>query len=415
MDRFFDKSFDRLFLPKSQTKEKVSYPQCEGDNRIILMSRFQAFDEQKHTSESIAAPGITTNIAMSTPASNSTNTIPSSDPSSTPPTLSSITASTASQPHKQNTKRKAKLAMSYGSDAAGGRYVDDPSKLVDVDKPEPKGKGGRKPDAMLESLTRKCYYIPDGEDIELYRCVGGGEGDRCGYVWTNRGTDRVSKHALKCKKLQNSQTSESKSNRKFLVNYAITTAPSARLETKTTGPTAGAESSGDGAVALKAVGDEKTGENPWFKEGREKGMKKKHLKMDLAILKLLCVAGLPTHLVDYDEWTELLNIADPSYEPATRDVLESHQIPTEAEYVRQKQLERLMEMEDLTISYDGGTSTGREAFWTVCISTPNGEVYLVKVSEATAESHDAKFIVELVRPVCFILADQVFMCSNLMR
>lgn len=60
----------------------------------------------------------------------------------------------------------------------------------------------------------------------------------------------------------------------------------------------------------------------------------------------------------------------------------------------------LKTQEDLTISYDGGTSRGRESFWTLHISAPTDErVYLIEVREATSESHTAVWIKDFVLEV----------------
>jgi hypothetical protein len=59
----------------------------------------------------------------------------------------------------------------------------------------------------------------------------------------------------------------------------------------------------------------------------------------------------------------------------------------QAVWVRQQQLTYLCTQFDLTISFDGGTSTGRGSCWTVHISDPQRRVYLMETREATSESH----------------------------
>jgi hypothetical protein len=58
----------------------------------------------------------------------------------------------------------------------------------------------------------------------------------------------------------------------------------------------------------------------------------------------------------------------------------------------ERQLTYLKTQENLTISCDGGTSKGSEAFWTTHVSTPKRKVYLMECREATSESHTAVWI-----------------------
>ena len=80
--------------------------------------------------------------------------------------------------------------------------------------------------------------------------------------------------------------------------------------------------------------------------------------------------------------------------------LETEQIVSKAENVMAKQLEYLRSQENLTISCDGGTTRGREAFWTIHVSTPKRKVYLMECREATSDSHTGVWIKNLVLEVC---------------
>ena len=95
-------------------------------------------------------------------------------------------------------------------------------------------------------------------------------------------------------------------------------------------------------------------------------------------------------------------VADPTYTPAMREKLETEQIISEAENVMAKQLEYLRTQENLTISCDGGTTKGREAFWTIHVSTPKRKVYLMECHEATSESHTGVWIKNLVLEVRYV-------------
>ena len=92
----------------------------------------------------------------------------------------------------------------------------------------------------------------------------------------------------------------------------------------------------------------------------------------------------------------MFTVADPTYTPATREKLETEHIVSEAENVMAKQLQYLRTQENLTVSCDGGTTKGGEAFWTIHISTPNRKVYLMECREATSESHTGVWIKDVV-------------------
>ncbi|KAF8238046.1 hypothetical protein L208DRAFT_1375358 [Tricholoma matsutake] len=138
----------------------------------------------------------------------------------------------------------------------------------------------------------------------------------------------------------------------------------------------------------------------FFEEAKTLGRAEWHKRLDFAILLLICAAGLPTYLVSRPEWQRVCMIADSTYTPATRERLETEQIVNEAENVAAKQREFLKMQENLTISCDGGTSKGREAFWTIHISTsPKRKVYLMECREATSESHTGVWIKNFVLEV----------------
>jgi hypothetical protein len=68
----------------------------------------------------------------------------------------------------------------------------------------------------------------------------------------------------------------------------------------------------------------------------------------------------------------------------------------------ERQLAYLKMQENLTISCDGGTSKGREAFWTTHVSTPKRKVYVMECREATSESHTAVWIKDFILEACLI-------------
>ena len=72
--------------------------------------------------------------------------------------------------------------------------------------------------------------------------------------------------------------------------------------------------------------------------------------------------------------------------------------------MQKKVLNILRAKEDLTMSYDGGTSRGHEAFWTIHVSTSDHHVYFVAGWEATCVSHTGLWIRNTVNMVRIISA-----------
>ncbi|KAF8958078.1 hypothetical protein BDZ97DRAFT_1923979 [Flammula alnicola] len=260
--------------------------------------------------------------------------------------------------------------------------------------------GGRPKKRILDDILQQCYRKPKREKI-LYRCLGG-----CGYVFSNRNTARAVRHAVGCHHLPADVRAKAKA-------YAASKAPSHALLDNNT-----SENGKDGAVkdlpgAVVVVKKIKLNENSshatrkanvmegLVAEARKAGKAKRHQMLDLAIVKLICCAGLPSRVLDLDEWKEAFMTADYTYVPATHAKLEEVQIIGEAEQIQALQIAYLKTQENITISCDGGTTTGRQAYWTLHMSTPGPDrkVYLMDVREATSESHTAVWIKTFVLEV----------------
>ncbi|KAF9031322.1 ribonuclease H-like domain-containing protein [Panaeolus papilionaceus] len=89
------------------------------------------------------------------------------------------------------------------------------------------------------------------------------------------------------------------------------------------------------------------------------------------------------------------HVALPAYKPASRDKLEGEHIIGEAERILELQVEFLKTQKNITVSCDGGTSRGKESFWTVHMSVVQ-KVFLMEMREATAVSHTGEWIKSLV-------------------
>ena len=277
--------------------------------------------------------------------------------------------------------------------------VTDLATLIDITKPRPKsGKpgSGRPANMLIDNVSQCCYHV-DNPAKHIFRCLG-----NCGTTYASRNRQRIVRHAAGCSYLPADLRKQAKAH---LANQA----PSRKL------PTGDAESSKVEVEKLDdpkseetrsghviAVKKRKLDDTGFFEEAKKLGRKERHQKLDLAVVKLFCCSGIPTHIAQLPIWKLLFAYADPSYLPASRAKLEEEQIPGEAESIHEIQLAYLRTQENITVSCDGGTTSGKEAFWTIHMSTPDKKVYLMDVREATAVSHTAAWIKSFVlevRPV----------------
>ena len=273
--------------------------------------------------------------------------------------------------------------------------------------------GGRPMHTLLNDLVQKCYHTERPEK-HIFRCKGG-----CGKTFSNRNGARIIRHATGCHRLPAEPRKQAKAE-------VARKAPSQQLNnddpesTKIVNETSNdVEGKGNnvpgsvivmkkrkieevveaGGVTVKSKAQKTASSSPFLEKAKALGRKERHRKLDLAVVKLFCCSGIPTYISDLDVWKDLLYLADPTYSPASRAKLEEIQIIGEAEIIQQIQLNYLKTQDNLTVSCDGGTAIGGAAFFTVHVSTEDRKVYLMEVREATAESHTAVWIKNLVLEV----------------
>lgn len=299
------------------------------------------------------------------------------------------------------------------SEDGDGSPLVNPACLIDIETKSANNSknGGRPTHSLLNDLVQKCYNTEKPEK-HIFRCKGG-----CGKTFSNRNGARIIRHATGCHRLPAGPRKQAKAE-------AASKAPSRQLNiddpesTKTISETSDVEGKGDngpggvivtkkrklevvevGGVTVKAKVQKTASSSPFFEKAKALGRKDRHLKLDLAIVKLYCCSGIPTYISDLEVWKEFVNLADPTYSPASRAKLEEIQIIGEAESIQQIQTTYLRTKENLTVSCDGGTAIGGASFFTVHMSTEDRKVYLMEVREATAESHTAVWIKNLVLEV----------------
>ncbi len=276
-----------------------------------------------------------------------------------------------------------------------------PNLLIDHKVPKRKeNRRGRPIVKLLDKMLQPCHHV-NHPSREIQRCSG----NNCGTTFANRNTNRAAKHVRNCISCPAALRKEA---REYLASKAPSTkVPGTSLVAKGKLTVVDNEEGGSKVIATKkrklSSGDadmtraEK--DNLWYEEVHRLGKEQRFKMLDIAILKFFCVCGIPTSVASHDAWQDIFRIGVRGYKAADRNKLEDEQIISEAERIRQLQVDYLRTQENITVSCDGGTARNHDAYWTVHMSTMDRIVYLMETREATNVSHTGEWIVQLVLEV----------------
>ena len=263
----------------------------------------------------------------------------------------------------------------------------------DVSKPPPKGAGGRPVNPLLDQVT--VYTRLRVENKLVYRCLGATTG--CTKTFpANRDKARVLKHASTCQHLP--------SRLRQVVNGSLAEqAPSVLVERLTTNPSSIPPSPRDARVEV-ILGSQKVpdttklstsstspSQTSLHAAAKKEGARQLRIKLDSAIVNLICVGGIPPRVADLEEWKTAWTTANSAYQPASRSTIEDIHIPGEASAVDEKQLEYLQTQSNLTISFDGGTLSSTQANTTIHVTTEDRRVFFFDGIDSTGFSHTGDY------------------------
>ncbi|THH07564.1 hypothetical protein EW146_g9281 [Bondarzewia mesenterica] len=136
---------------------------------------------------------------------------------------------------------------------------------------------------------------------------------------------------------------------------------------------------------------------------------------DHIILCLFCLASLPPHLLDYEEWNEAISVTNPALKTVSSMTLSCYQISFESAHVLELSIQELKKQKNLTISYDGSTTRSVQSIYTVHVTTPESrQAYLMEGNEAFGVSHTAQHIRDVLLSVIDKIGCQNFagICSD---
>jgi hypothetical protein len=285
------------------------------------------------------------------------------------------------------------------------RYVD-----LDPDEENRKKKpGGRPPSPLIPFVAVPCYRFDDPTQTKIHRCWGAPTG--CTHVWSGKlDLARILKHAATCRHIPleirnkcNSELSKASLGAQVssgAISISPTPPPSYTPKECNDTPAVTEVSSRIHPSMPVNTGIMEPPANSLFamsKKAHRENLKK---AVDYAVMQFVCVGGMPPTSVDRPQWKNIFVAASPGYEPASSSTISNVHIPREAAYIHTEQLKHLQTCENLTITFDGGTTRRQQSVYTVHIVTADRRVFLWEGNEASEESHTSEHIFNVLCPVC---------------
>ncbi|KAG8752176.1 hypothetical protein FRC11_008645, partial [Ceratobasidium sp. 423] len=122
-------------------------------------------------------------------------------------------------------------------------------------------------------------------------------------------------------------------------------------------------------------------------------IRQKTERVNHALLKWLCDRMIPPSAVDCLRWQEFVATLDDNVTTASGTTIAENYVAAEAAYIRQESVKLLSQSDNLTLSFDGGTTRGHESVYTVHATVPTTrDAHLLDGDEASGVSHTAEHL-----------------------
>jgi hypothetical protein len=282
---------------------------------------------------------------------------------------------------------------------------------------------GRKPDELLALLAVKGEA---GDGKPTWSCIA----PNCnhGPIKGNLQRERVLKHAVKCKHLQEYKSDAfkeavlaSKDGSLGAQLHTANDATSCRLEDKNFSPHTAASNGSTSTEIVSAssslpsgglvTSNGKLNRNILVASGakvKEERRKRFNLEVNHALVQLICVCGLVPNILDSPQWENFVTtLGGGQYKRTGSDEFRNKFIPQEAVYVRDLQLNLLKLEENLTLTFDGTTIRKPASFYTAHATTPSRESYFLDGHEGSGEHHDTVWIMDKLLAVRYSIHIQI--------
>ncbi|KAL5536596.1 hypothetical protein ACEPAF_419 [Sanghuangporus sanghuang] len=278
--------------------------------------------------------------------------------------------------HRQDSDQPKKQQI-LASSAVNNTFIDIEWAELDALK----GKGGRKRDPLIVEVVIPGYMKKGPDEPIYYRCVGSGRGCAKIFDKSNGYRERFFYHAAGCGFVP--------TELKQRVNNALgKTALGNQLDAHGTStvPTSCSSCSPSSCTPDRFNG-------PLTDWARGPGRTELNKKINFAVIKFLCACAIPPTVIDSKEWKEVLaSSSGGQYQTVSSKFFVNALIPREAAHIHNRQIEILQKSNNLTISFDGGTTAALQSVYTVHVTTPDRRSYLVEGNEASAQSHTGEHL-----------------------
>lgn len=117
------------------------------------------------------------------------------------------------------------------------------------------------------------------------------------------------------------------------------------------------------------------------------------------MVKLICIAHLPPHIVKLNAWKDIFALQTPAYKPASCNLLTESHIHAEQEHIKRRQIEFLKMQHSISILFNGGALMSGDSMYTVHATTEDNQVMLLEGQDCTGISHTREMIADLVERV----------------
>lgn len=120
-------------------------------------------------------------------------------------------------------------------------------------------------------------------------------------------------------------------------------------------------------------------------------------EVNLCIVELIAVNGIPVTMLDSPQWKKLVEaMSKLKYNSPSTSTFVNKLIPGQAALVRKYQTQFLQTCDNLTLTFDGGSTRKPSSVYTIHITTAERETFFMEGCDATDERHTAKYIEGLV-------------------
>ncbi|KAB5587844.1 hypothetical protein CTheo_8714 [Ceratobasidium theobromae] len=323
------------------------------------------------------------------------NSIPSSPPQRQPNSHRPAARRSLGKPFsvrkKQKLKKIAKPAQSYDAipDKHDPRFDDEVYALATM-----VSHGGAPHNELADRLVISCYLKdkPKTDKNHHFWCVAS---SLCGFKLANtkRQLDQILRHSVRCPILCYWKP---ELYAQAEVEYAQH-APSAKLAPEALGPNQ--EGTTVSAPTMLPVPAEQhaSAVKRFFAPFADQAKLDTITRINLAVVRLLCSAGMPPRIADSPDWTRLFHAIAPrllGYTPPSSTTLCDKLIPAEARQALLNMRHFLAGYHNLSLSIDGLTE-GDQPVYTVHICTPDRHSFLLR-GDVYFGSHTSAYVTELL-------------------